>query len=131
MLFAPIAAPIRRDEVLAFVMERLVRDRVSPTAGEIAAHFGFSEARAKQLVKQLIELRRLERTPGAKRGLRVVDVAETRHLLQDVMRALGWVAAEPMGPLEAFPNSQLPLVAVLDHIPEVELGKNHGQPSGA
>lgn len=109
-----------------------MRERVSPTAAEIARHFGFSEARAKQLVKQLIAEGAVARTPGAKRGLRVRDVSDTRHQLQEVMRRLGWCTADPLGSLQPpLPNSQLSLIAVLDHIPGIEAGDLYGQPSGA
>lgn len=132
MKFEPIDTTLRRHQVLAFIMERLVRERVSPTAAEIARKFQFSEARAKQLIKQLIAEGAVARTPGAKRGLRVCDVSENRHQLQEMMRRLGWCTADPLGPLQPpLPNSQLSLIAVLDHIPGIEAGNFDGQPSGA
>lgn len=112
---------LRRDEVLAFIMERIVRDGFSPTYKEIGYSLQFSEARAKELVGQLIERGRVAKIPGANRGLRVIDVAGSRNTLEDALLKLGWSTAQPMGALRhPFPDGQLPVLPPFEHLPDVD-----------
>jgi SOS-response transcriptional repressor LexA len=107
--------------VLAYVIERIARSGTSPSTPEMSRALNISETRVKQLVAQLIEKGSLERTPGAVRGLRVPDVAGSRIVLQQVLRHIGWVAAEPMGRLAGpFPDGQLPVLPPFEHLPDLE-----------
>ncbi|OWK32280.1 LexA family protein [Sphingomonas mucosissima] len=119
--FQPPAALLRRDQVLAFIIERIARFGVSPTYEEISAELAVSPSRSKELVAQLIERGIVEKTPGGQRSLRVRDVAGSRNALEAVMRKLGWITAEPMGGLQQpFPNGQLPMVPPFEHLPDVD-----------
>ena len=115
------AAPRRRDEVLAFIIERIARSGISPSCPEIGRTLGFSETRAKQLVAELIERGALEHTPGGVRSYRVRDMSDSRIALGEVQRRLGWTTAEPMGELlPPYPNRQLPMLPPFEHLPDVE-----------
>lgn len=119
--FQPPLTLLRRDQVLAFIIERIARFGVSPTYDEISAEISVSPSRAKELVAQLIERGIVEKTPGGQRSLRVRDVAGSRNALEAVMRKLGWVTAEPMGRLQhPFPNGQLPVMPAFEHLPDVD-----------
>ncbi|WP_296222732.1 hypothetical protein [uncultured Sphingomonas sp.] len=117
----PAAALLKRDQVLAFIIERIARSGTSPSYPEISNELKVSERRAKELVGQLIERGIVEKTFGAKRSLRVRDVAGSRNLLEDVMRRLGWLTAEPMGALQQpFPNGKLPVLPPFEHLPDLD-----------
>ena len=119
--FQPPACLLRRDQVLAFIIERIARFGVSPTYDEISNEIDVSPSRAKELVAQLIERGIVEKTPGGQRSLRVRDVAGSRNALEDVMRKLGWITAEPMGQLQQpLPNGQLPVLPPFEHLPDVD-----------
>lgn len=112
---------LRRDEVLAFIIERIARFGVGPTYDEISNEMSVSPSRAKELVGQLIERGIVEKTPGGQRSLRVRDVAGARNALEAVMRKLGWITAEPMGGLDyPLPNGQLPVLPPFEHLPEAD-----------
>lgn len=113
-------APLRRDQVLAYIIECIVRYRAAPTYGEIALALNMSENRAKELVDQLVERGRVEKVYGRTRGLRVRDVAGSRLVLDDVLRQLGWIAADPMGDLEQLPlpDGRLTLLPPFEHLPD-------------
>ncbi|WP_373928672.1 hypothetical protein QTN93_00490 [Sphingomonas aerolata] len=96
----------RRDQALAFIIERIARSGTSPTFEEIGVRLNVSSTRAKELVAQLIERNLVEKTPGAQRSLRVRDVAGSRALLDETMRRLGWAVAQPMGSLCQPPPSR-------------------------
>lgn len=111
------ASPLRRDQALAFIMAEIARGRGSPSMVEIARHLGVSSTRAKQLVDDLRRVGAIERTPGTQRAIRVCDVAQSRQQLADVLRALGWVAADAGGELRgAIGGETMPIVAVLGHV---------------
>ena len=111
----------RRDEVLAFIIERIARSGTSPSYPEISKALGFSETRAKQLVAQLIRNGSIETTPGGVRSFRVVDVTGSRVALDQVLRQLGWCTAEPMGELQRpFPDRQLPIMPPFEHLPDLD-----------
>ncbi len=115
-------APLkRRDQVLAFIIEQIVRFGTAPTFVEISRELLISDSRAKELVGQLIKRGVVEKTPGAKRSLRVRDVTGSRIQLEDVMRRLGWTTAHPMGVLQhPLPNGQLPMIPPFEHLPDAE-----------
>lgn len=117
----PPAALLKRDQVLAFIIERIARSGTSPSFDEIGHELQISSTRAKELVGQLIERGIIEKTFGAKRSLRVRDVSGSRNLLEEVMRRLGWHTAEPMGVLlQPFPNGQLPSLPPFEHLPDID-----------
>lgn len=119
--FEPPAGLLRRDQVLAFIIERIVRYGVGPTHAEIGSAFDISTSRSKELVGQLIERGRLEKTLGGQRSLRVRDLADSRNALEAVMRKLGWHTAEPMGQLQhPLPNGQLPVIPPFEHLPDLD-----------
>lgn len=112
-------APRRRDEALAYIIERISRGCACPSGPEIARALHVSDTRAKQLVAQLIREGVIEKTPGAQRSLRVRDVAAAREQLGTVLSRLGWTAAVPMGVLSSpFPQKQLPMLPPLEHLPD-------------
>lgn len=114
-----IMAPRRRDEVLAFIMQCLVKNRVSPTLEEIAAGVGISKSRARQLVDQLVQARILAKTPGAQRNLIVRDITHARELLVQALNELGGTTALPMGEIQQpCPNVQLPKLLDIRHLPD-------------
>lgn len=114
------SAPLRRDQVLAYIIECIVRYRAAPTYNEISRALDMSENRAKELVAQLISRGFLEKVPGATRGLRVRDVTGSRIVLDDVLRQLGWIASDPMGDLRhaPLPDSRLTLIPPFEHLPD-------------
>ncbi|MGY2732369.1 LexA family protein [Sphingomonas sp. UYP23] len=107
----------RRDEALAFIIERIARNGTSPTFEEISTKLGVSPTRAKQLVAQLIKRGDVEKRLGGVRSLRVRDVAGSRNLLEHALRQLGWHIAELQTP---FPNGQLPTFPPFEHLPDVD-----------
>lgn len=121
------AKPRRRDEALAFVIDRLVRTGSSPTFEEIGGKLGVSKTRAQELVEQLIVNGVIEKVPGAQRALRVRDVTHARHLVDQFARSLGWAVASPLGALEQpsvptavkpLPHVQLPVLPAFEHFPD-------------
>lgn len=113
----------RRDQALAFIIERIARTGTSPTFDEIGIRLDVSSTRAKELVAQLIERGLVEKTPGAQRSLRVRDVSGSRALLDETMRRLGWAVAQPLGVLvqpPPVPEGQLPVIPPFEHLPDVD-----------
>lgn len=100
-------APRRRDQALAFVMERLVRDRRSPTLVEIARELKISVTRVKALLEQLEKAGIIERKRGVQRGIVVRDVTQTRVLLTEIIDELGWGVNGGM-PHPPCPDEHLP-----------------------
>lgn len=121
MRHARIGVPRRRDEALAFIIDRLVKTGTAPSYDELARELGVSKPRAQELVKQLIAAGIIEKTPGAQRALRVRDVAHARSIVDQFARRLGWTVAAPLGDLQQpFPHVQLPMLPPFEHLPEVE-----------
>lgn len=114
------AGPLRRDQALAFIMAQIASGRGSPSMVEIANHLGVGASRARQLVDKLCQLGAIDRIPGTQRAIRVRDVAQSRQQLANVLRALGWVAADAGGELRsaAIGGELLTIVAVLNHVPD-------------
>ncbi len=90
----------RRDEVLAYIIDQIVRYGICPSYDEIGRHLAISRTRSRQLVQQLVAIGAIERLLGAKRGFRVVDMAISRNMLGDALQRLGWVQAPAMGILQ-------------------------------
>ncbi len=121
MQHGKIAVPRRRDEALAYIIDRLVKTGTSPSYDEIGRELGVSKPRARELVDQLIADGVLEKTPGAMRGLRVRDVAHAREMAGEFARRLGWIVAAPLGQLQPpFPQVQLPMLPPFKHLPDAE-----------
>ena len=111
--------PRRREEVLAFIVERLARGQGCPSIKEIGEAVGVSETRARQLVEQLVKAKIIGRTAGLQRNLVVRDVTHAREIVVEVFRRIGGMAAAPLGDLVGHcAQAQLPIVAVLEHIAE-------------
>lgn len=114
-----IAGPLKRDLVLAFIMNSLTREHVSPTLDEIGIALGFGKGRAKQLVDELVERGFVIRTYGAVRNLRIVDVARTRNYLLHRLQGFGMTVAEPLGDLQSpYTDVQLPKPIRIRHLPD-------------
>ena len=110
----------RKQQALDFISEYILRFGRSPAMSEIAVSLGVSDTRAKALVKKLAAEQMIERAAGAQRAISVPGLIE-RHLLER-MRGLGMVVNEDfVHPNRAMPLPQghLPLVAVIEHIPDV------------
>ena len=120
MKHGSIAAPRRRDEALAYIVDRLVKTGTSPSYDEIGRQLGVSKPRARELVDELIAGGVIEKTPGAMRGLRVRDVVRAREIAADFARSLGWTVAAPMAlDLQPpFPQVQLPMLPPFEHLPD-------------
>lgn len=117
--FRPPPEPRRRDLVLAYIIERIARDGVSPTLEEIAIALKISKGRAHQLIGQLVAEGRLERRPGAQRRLVVRDMAESREVLSEVLARLGWNVNDQAPPGAApYPHVQLPRLPTLRYLPD-------------
>lgn len=104
------ASPLRRDQVLAYIIEHSARHGTSPTLAEIGQHLdGISQPRVRELVGQLIKTGGLTKTAGSQRNLRVNDVPNANRHLNDVLRRLKWTVADPMKPIDApLPHERLP-----------------------
>lgn len=112
------AAPLRREELLAFLVEQLARGRGCPTYAEMGQAMGVAETRARQLVDQLVSIGIVEKTPGRQRNLIIRDVTLAREIVVQVFRKIGGLAAAPLGELMGHcAQAQLPIVAVLEHTP--------------
>lgn len=113
------AGPLRRNEALAFIIERIIRTGTSPSAGEIGRALKVSRTRAQQLTDQLILEQVLEKTPGSPRSLRIRDLTHCRAIITETLRGLGLTVAEPMGDLRApLSTYQLPLCPPFEHLPD-------------
>lgn len=104
----------RRDEVLAFVVEEIVRTGASPTIQEIADHLGVSKRRVLELVAQLEHEGAVHRVRGSQRAIRVRDLEQTRRSLVDACRRLGWAVPDADG---AFPHGRLTMLPPIRYLP--------------
>lgn len=122
----------RKDQALAFISDYIIRQGRSPVMREIAQALDVSDTRAKALVKKLAFEKMIERLPGSQRGITVPGLFE-RHLLEQ-MRAQGviidgdFLRADKMLPL---PQGHLPLVAIIEHIPDVAAAGDTGDSNAA
>jgi DNA-binding GntR family transcriptional regulator len=117
----PAATPLRRDQALAFIIDRIVRTSICPTLDEISQALGVSKPRVRELIDQLVDAGLIERTVGTQRNLRVRDVAHCRSMLEVSLRRLGWATVGAAGSLEPpLPKVQLPMLAPFEHIPDID-----------
>ena len=114
-----IPVPRRRDEALAFIIDRLVKTGIAPSYDEIGRELRVSKARARELIAELIADGTIERTPGAQRALRIRDVVHARSIIDQFARSLGWTVASPLGELQGpLPHVQLPMLPPFEHLPD-------------
>ncbi|KFN40981.1 transcriptional repressor LexA [Arenimonas oryziterrae] len=96
----------RQREILDFVTAFIERERMAPTLAEIAAAFGFSQARSAQQHLQAIQAKgHLSLLEGKARGIRVHGKASLRGKRNDLLSLpiLGRVAAGvPIGAAADF-----------------------------
>jgi SOS-response transcriptional repressor LexA len=119
---AKIGVPRRRDEALAFIIDRLVKTGTSPSYDEVARELSVSKPRAQELVKQLIADGVIEKTPGAQRALRIRDVVRARSIVEQFARSLGWTVAPQLSfeLQKPFTHVQLPMLPAFEHLPDAE-----------
>jgi SOS-response transcriptional repressor LexA len=118
--------PSRKQQALDYISEYILDNGRSPAMGEIADALGVSDTRAKALVKKLAFEKMIERAAGAQRAITVPGLLE-RQLI-DRMRQMGVVVNEDFkhgDRVLPLPQGHLPLVAVLEHIPDVDAGDLH------
>ncbi len=114
-----VAVKGRKAEVLAFVCEHILSKGSSPSMLQIAAAFGFSRQRAKTLIDDLTELKLIHRAPGSQRAISVPGLQ--RQALIAALRQRGVVVDDDFdlyGTTWPLPQSNLPLVAIIEHIPD-------------
>lgn len=110
----------RKLQVLGFYKLYYARWGKAPSVGECAGDIGISSTRVKQLLRQLEADRMIIRQPGVRRGITFPEpadrISEGDALMR--LRELGYVldVAFPC------PNSTLPKIPRLTHIPDVEIG---------
>jgi SOS-response transcriptional repressor LexA len=118
-------APPRRDEALAFIIDRIARSGIAPSYAEIgrAMRPMVSRGRAQQYVDELVERRIIERDAGARRGIRVRDLVYCRSVVDRALLLHGWKIATPLGELEQpapCTFGQIPFAPPFEHLPDVD-----------
>lgn len=108
-------SPRKKDIALAFIMERIAKDGVSPSLREISRELAVSVARVQVLLRQLEADGAIERTSGSQRSLRVCDVARSRQGLTEVLRRLGF-----HDPARPFAHEHLPMLPEPEHIASID-----------
>ncbi len=78
-----------------------------------------SKGRAQHLVNDLIQRGAVSRTPGAQPNLQVRDVQQCRVVIDQRLRELGWIAADPLGDLRPYSQEQLPILPPFEHLPVI------------
>ncbi len=120
----------RKQQALDFISDYILAHGRSPAMREIAMALDVSDTRAKALVKKLAFEKMIERAAGAQRAITVPGLLE-RQLL-DRMRQMGVVVDEDFARTDRvlpLPQGHLPLVAILEHIPDVDAGDPHATPT--
>lgn len=120
--FKPPNGPPRRIEVLAFIVDRIVRTGSCPSYEDIGRSMEprVNKSRVAQLVQQLVTIGVIERDAGAQRGIRIPDLARCREMIDTGLQDCGWWHAKPKGTLEAPPHYtfvQLPMVPPFEDYP--------------
>jgi SOS-response transcriptional repressor LexA len=113
----------RKQQALDYISEYILEHGRSPAMGEIALALGVSDTRAKALVKKLAFEKMIERAAGAQRAITVPGLLE---------RQLGVVVNDDFkrgDRVLPLPQGHLPLVAILEHIPDVDAGDLHATPT--
>lgn len=116
-------APPRREEALAYIVERIARSGISPSYAEIgrAMRPRVGKTRVRDLVNELIVLQVLDRDPGSQRGIRIRDVVRCRSMIENALGIGGWWHAPPLGslaPPDGFDALELPLMPAFEHLPD-------------
>lgn len=115
----------RKLQLLAYAKRYMAMYGRSPSYGEMAAELGITRNHAKRLVIQLECDGDMLRRAGARRGISFPaagdNVSEGDALLK--LRELGYDVALHIvfKPGEPGTNFTLPLIAELDHIPDVDI----------
>ena len=120
----------RKQQALDYISDYILEHGRSPAMREIAMALDVSDTRAKALVKKLAFEKMIERAAGAQRAITVPGLLE-RQLL-DRMRQMGVVVNEDFVSTDCvlpLPQGHLALVAVLEHIPDVDAGDPHATPT--
>lgn len=126
----PPAKLSRKQQAYDFISAYILENGRSPAMGEIAEALGVSDTRAKALVKKLAFEKMILRAAGAQRAITIPGLLE-RQLLER-MRAMGIVVDDDfkngLSP-RPLPQGHLPLVAILEHNPDVDAGDLHAIPT--
>jgi len=124
---SPTSSNLKR-LTLEFIKRYWAEFGSSPSYGEIAAELGTNRERVRVIVQQLGRAGEVVLTGGA-RGILLPDLAD-RFSESDALRRLrelGW--SHELGrlfpPQRILTNSTMPMLAELNHIPDVEIGDNH------
>jgi SOS-response transcriptional repressor LexA len=96
----------------------------SPSMGDVALALGVSLSRAKALVHQLTREKRIDRAPGAQRGISIPGLF--KELVLKELREQGYVVDRDITK-PPYPQEQLQLVALLEHVPATVAGESHVQ----
>lgn len=116
-----ITAVPRRYEALAFIIERIVQTRTSPSYDEIADALKVRKTRARELVEQLIAEGLIQRQVGRQRSFIVRDLTRSRTILVEVLNRLGWTDSMPLGGLtQPCTIEQLPMLPPFEHLPDLD-----------
>lgn len=115
------AAP-RRVQVLAIIVENIVRFGVCPCYDEIGRAMvpRISISRVKQHVDALVQLKCIDRAIAAQRGIRIRDLDQCRRMIEAWLGPQEWLHARLFGtPGRTAPCTieQLPLVPPFEHYP--------------
>ncbi len=113
------ALPSRKLQAYEFIKRYILRERRSPTMDEIAIALGVSDTRAKALVRKLSLDKMIVRPAGGQRAITIPGLIEQDLL--DRLHGMGVkVNADFLnGAVGAFPKGHLPLVAIIEHVPDV------------
>lgn len=126
-----LAAPVsRKQQAYDFISEYILEHGRSPAMADIALKLGVSDTRAKALVRKLSVEKMILRPPGGQRAITVPGLLE-RHLL-DRMRKMGFVINDDFKHLDhvlPLPQGHLPLVAIIEHIPDDDAGDPYAEPT--
>lgn len=119
------SAPPRRNEALAFIIDRIARSGIAPSYAEIgrAMKPSVSRGRAQQYVDDLIGLGIIERDVGARRGIRIRDLVYCRAIVDRALQQHGWTIATPLGELEQpapCTFGQIPMAPPFEHLPDID-----------
>lgn len=120
-----IGTPRRRDEALAFIIERIARFGIAPSYAEIGRGMrpAVSRGRAKDYVDELVKLHIIEREPGSRRGIRIRDLVYCRDIIERALQRYGWAIATPLGDLEQPTPPTFGRISIappFEHLPDVD-----------
>lgn len=118
----PAGSLTRKEQALNWIRHYIETTGHSPSMGDVALGLGVSISRAKALVHQLTREKRIDRAPGAQRGISIPGLF--KQLVLKELREQGYVVD---GDITArpYPQEQLQLVALLEHIPATVAGESY------